>query len=111
VLAVPGHGNLVVTGGLPNVGPNEQLGEAFKTWFNRMYMRVRGHRCIAAVVTVEIFCLGTSQLFRQTCCVTASGVMCGRVYCFMALLQRCAAMSGDDAGTGATVWHVLCQLP
>jgi hypothetical protein len=40
VLAVPDHGNLVVTGGLPLVGSNEQLGEAFKTWFNRMYMRV-----------------------------------------------------------------------
>ena len=44
VLAVPQHGNLVVTGGLPLVGPTEQLGEAFKTWFNRMYMRVRGRQ-------------------------------------------------------------------
>lgn len=42
VLAVPGHGNLVVTGGLPLVGPTEQLGEAHKTWFNRMYMRMPG---------------------------------------------------------------------
>lgn len=51
VLAVPGHGNLVVTGGLPLVGPTEQLGEAHKTWFNRMYMRVRGSgSCVTCLV-------------------------------------------------------------
>jgi hypothetical protein len=53
VLAVPQHGNLVATGGLPLVGPTGQLGEAFKTWFNRMYMRVGGGKkpfCVAASV-------------------------------------------------------------
>jgi hypothetical protein len=66
VLAVPGHGNLVVTGGLPIVGPTEQLGEAFKTWFNRMYMRVR---CLLAFMLTSMVCVYVQG------CDTAGGLL------------------------------------
>jgi hypothetical protein len=70
VLAVPGHGNLVVTGGLPLVGPTEHLGEAFKTWFNRMYMRVRFQNVFLLFCGV-LLVLHTGAIQQQMDCCAA----------------------------------------